>query len=121
MNKFFNLKRRRADLLSRTTSAEKSVSKTLTAIGITHKIQYLIKTPRMNYFADIYIPSLRLVLELDGKYHDTSRQHRLDRNRSANIRKMGIAVYRLPNRKAYDASAICAKINTRKRALSGLK
>lgn len=72
--------------------------------------QFPINTGRHVYFADLYIPSLRLVVEIDGGYHTTRLQRRLDRNRSANIRRLGYHVCRLSNRDARSVPKIREKI-----------
>lgn len=57
----------RNELLSKSTSAEKAVCKTLNAMNIKFIRQYQVKTPRKMFYLDIYIPSLRLAIEVDGK------------------------------------------------------
>lgn len=91
----------RKELLSKSTLAEKSVCKAFDVIGIRYIRQYPIHTTRKTFYADIYIPSLKLIIEVDGKYHYTQKQKRLDANRSACIRKLGLHIYRICNTKAY--------------------
>ena len=79
-------------------------------MGIRAVRQYPIDTGRHIYFADLYIPSLRLIVEIDGGYHSTRLQRRLDRNRSANIRRLGYHVCRLSNRDARSREKVRAKI-----------
>lgn len=100
----------RMELFARSTSAEKAACMNLDKMGIAYVRQHWIRTLRRNYFADIYIPALRLVLEIDGRYHDTVGQKRLDGNRSANLRKLGYHVCRLKNREAYSFEAVKRKI-----------
>ena len=95
------IQRRRAELFSKSTSAEKSVCRILDTLGIRYIRQYPIKTPRKLFYADIYIPSMRLVIEVDGGYHFTDSQRRLDGNRSACIRVQGYSIYRIRNKDAY--------------------
>lgn len=104
------IEQRRNELKSRTTSAEKSITKILLMLGITHKTQYPINTGRKQYFADVYIPSLKLILEIDGSYHNSANQKRLDENRSANLRRLGYHVCRLSNKDAYNPNKVIAKL-----------
>lgn len=96
----------RNELLSKSTSAEKAVCQTLNAMNIKFIRQYQVKTPRKMFYLDIYIPSLMLAIEVDGKYHYTDTQKRLDANRSACIRRMGIHVFRIDNPMAHKPSAV---------------
>lgn len=103
------INRRRAQLYQG-TAAERAACDILTKMGIKFVRQKALDTGRHIYFADIYIPSLRLVLEIDGGYHNTQRQRRLDGNRSSAIRRLGLHVYRLPNRDARNPAKIEAKL-----------
>lgn len=96
----------RNELLSKSTSAEKAVCRTLTMIGVKFIRQYPVKTPRKMFYLDIYIPSLMLAIEVDGKYHYTNTQKRLDANRSACIRRMGIHVFRIDNPMAHKPAEV---------------
>lgn len=87
----------RKELLSKRTAAEKAVCATLDRMGVKYIPQMPIKTGRKTFYADIYVPSLRLVIEVDGKYHFTDRQRRKDENRSQCLRRMGLHVYRISN------------------------
>ncbi len=96
----------RNELLSKSTSAEKAVCRTLSMIGVKFIRQYPVKTSRKMFYLDIYIPALRLAIEVDGKYHYTDKQKRLDANRSACIRRMGIHVFRIDNPMAHKPSEV---------------
>lgn len=102
--------KRRNELLEKSTSAEKSVCKILERIGIKCIRQYPIWTGRKQYYADIYIPCFRLVVELDGAYHLSKEQKRKDANRSAGIRRLGYHVCRLKNKDAYIPDKIAYKL-----------
>jgi len=97
-------------LLAKSTQAERAVCVTLQRLGIPYVQQFPISTPKRLYYADIYIPIFRLVIEVDGAYHQGVTQKRLDCNRSANIRRMGYAVCRLSNRDAYSAESVKRKL-----------
>lgn len=102
--------KRRLELLSKSTSAEKAACVILGSMGIRYIRQYPIRTGRKTYYADIYIPSLHLILEIDGTYHYTKDQSRLDTNRSAGIRRLGYHICRLSNHDAYIPAKIKAKL-----------
>lgn len=97
-------------MLANRTEAEKRAFALLQGIGLSPIAQYPIKTAKKLFFADIYIPSLRLVIEVDGGYHDTSKQKRLDANRSAVIRTKRMHIYRFSNRDAKCKEKLIAKI-----------
>ena len=104
------IKKRRSELLEKSTSAEKSACAILDKLGVRYIRQYPIWTGRKRHYADIYIPKYRLILEIDGKYHYTKEQARKDTNRSAGIRRLGYHVCRLSNTKARHAGKIIGKI-----------
>jgi very-short-patch-repair endonuclease len=105
------LRLRRADLLSKASEAERVAYRILCALGYKVIRQYPINTGRRIYFADLYIPALKLILEVDGNYHLEDNQKRLDSNRSSGIWRLGYHVVRLSNRDARDPEKIEAKIN----------
>jgi len=47
--------------------------------------------------ADFYCHEERLIVEIDGEVHNTDRQKEHDKNRSAELGKIGIRVLRLTN------------------------
>lgn len=104
------IRQRRAELLSKSSDAEKAAFRNIVRLGFKSVRQYPIWTKRRMYFADFYIPSLKLVVEIDGGYHYTARQKRLDGNRSSGLWRLGYHVVRLSNRDARDISKIKAKI-----------
>lgn len=77
-----------------------------------------IKTPRRLFFADIAIPNLRVAIEIDGGYHTTTQQKRLDKNRSQCIRRLGWHILRLSNRDARNPKKIAQKIASYNRRIS---
>jgi very-short-patch-repair endonuclease len=103
-------RKRRNELLEKSTSAEKAACAILDKLGIKFIRQYPIWTTRRQYYADIYIPKYKLILEIDGKYHYTKEQTRKDENRSAGIRRLGYHVCRLSNADARRPERIIGKI-----------
>lgn len=102
---------RRYELQSRATRAEVAACNTLDRVGIRYIKQYHVFTGRKHFYADIYIPAIRLIVEIDGCYHFTDNQRRLDANRSACLRRLGYHVYRITNRNATNPTKLIDKIN----------
>lgn len=102
--------RRRNELLSKSTDAESSVCRMLDRMGIRYIRQFPIYTGRKKYYADVYIPGMKLIIELDGGYHYTEQQRRRDSNRSAGIRRLGYHVCRINNRDAYTTKVLLSKL-----------
>lgn len=115
----------RKELLYKQTAAEKAVCAALGSLGVRYIRQKPLHTAGgRTFYADVYIPSLRLVIEVDGRYHFTPEQQRRDSNRSACLRRLGLHVYRIANAAAYsprniaqllrryEARAICNGIAT---------
>ena len=55
-----------------------------------------------SYFADIYIPNKKIVIEVDGGYHETRKEK--DKLRDADFASIGIRTIRIPNEAIYDNS-----------------
>lgn len=108
--KFLFHGKRRGELMEKSTSAEKAACTILSKLGICYVRQYPIWTGRKQYFADIFIPSLNLVLEIDGAYHFSDNQKRLDDNRSAGIRRLGYHLCRLSNKDARNLEKVAMKL-----------
>lgn len=53
--------------------------------------------PLSFYVADFYCHQLKLVIEVDGDYHQTIEQQKLDRERTENIEFQGLHVIRFTN------------------------
>ena len=104
------IRKRRQELLSKTSDAEKSAYLNLKKLGITALRQHPVWTGRRMYFADLYIPKYNTIFEIDGGYHYTSRQKRLDGNRSSGLWRMGYHVVRLSNHDSRNILKIKNKI-----------
>lgn len=104
------IRQRRAELLSKSSDAEKTAFRNFVRLGLKPVRQHPVWTKRRIYFADLYIPQLKLIVEIDGGYHYTARQKRLDENRSSGLWRLGYHVVRLSNRDARNISKIKAKI-----------
>lgn len=49
------------------------------------------------YYADIYIPSLKLIIEIDGGYHNTEEQKVKDKQRDDDFKSIGYTTLRYTN------------------------
>lgn len=105
---------RRADLMAHASDAEKAAYRIICALGYKVVRQFPISTGKKLYFADLYIPALHTVVEVDGGYHYTTKQRRLDKNRSAGLWRIGYHVIRVSNRDAYDTKKIESKLQSMK-------
>ena len=109
------VRRIRQEIISKTSDAEKAAIRNCELLGYKVIRQQPILTGRKMYFADIYLPDLKTIVEIDGDYHYTSNQKRKDSNRSAGIWRMGYHVVRLSNHDARDMNKVKAKIELIKR------
>lgn len=75
----------RQKLVTHATRAELIFRGLLRHLGIKHEFQKQIKTGNGNRYADFLIPSLKLIIEIDGGYHDNPEQQALDRQREREI------------------------------------
>ncbi|HEX8411793.1 MAG TPA: endonuclease domain-containing protein [Thermoanaerobaculia bacterium] len=55
------------------------------------------QVPIGHYVVDFYSPSLKLVIELDGKHHETVWMSEYENKRTAYLRSRGIEVVRITN------------------------
>ena len=76
-------------------------------------LSVLVKRQKIigNYIADFYIPSKKIVIELDGSQHFTEEGHDYDKERDEYMQSLGIIVLRYPN-SAIDCSfeSVCEDI-----------
>lgn len=103
---------RRKDLFSLRSAAEKSAANIIRRLGYNISPQHIFRTPTRTFYADIFIPQLSTVVEIDGGYHMTEEQRRKDRNRTASLRRLGVRhVVRLSNKDARKPTKIRAKLS----------
>ena len=108
------INRTRQELIYRTSDAEKAAICNCLRLGYKVIRQQPIVTGRKLYFADIYIPSLKLIIEVNGGYHFTDNQKRKDRNRSQGVRRLGYSLFNITNKDARDIKKIEQLINKAK-------
>jgi very-short-patch-repair endonuclease len=78
------------------TPAEKTIWEKLNK-GQIHDLKFRRQHPISNFIADFYCHKLKLVIEIDGKYHGTLEQYNHDQNRSAEFNRFQIKVIRFTN------------------------
>lgn len=88
---------RRKKLINKETPFEKTVEKLLRKTKVEFSKQVPFHTEHSFYIADFYVPSMRTILEIDGKYHEDLEQKIKDRNRDTWFLKQGIMVKRILN------------------------
>jgi very-short-patch-repair endonuclease len=69
----------------------------------------VIDQGKIRYFiADFYCDEKKLVIELDGKIHESQKEY--DEYRTSIINKLGIKVFRIKNEELQDITVVIAKI-----------
>ena len=58
------------------------------------------------YFADFYLPEHRLVIEVDGSYHNGDEQFKYDRERDYQFKSMRIRTMRISNQETMSRKTI---------------
>ncbi|MBM3920941.1 MAG: endonuclease domain-containing protein [Sphingomonadales bacterium] len=51
--------------------------------------------PLLNYIVDFYCPELNLIIEIDGKYHDSENQSEKDAERDEALKEWNLTVIRI--------------------------
>jgi very-short-patch-repair endonuclease len=100
----------RASLIENATPSENSLREFLSEYNICYRFQLpvFITSPNNRreiirfYIPDFYIPSLNLIIELDGKHHYTEAHLKRDKIRDDELKELGYNILRLPNRLAYN-------------------
>ncbi len=60
-------------------------------------LKFRFQHPALKYILDFYCHSIRLCIEIDGEVHNDAAEELYDRDRSDNLRDMGITVLRFTN------------------------
>lgn len=80
------------------TKYEKALYKTLQKTFKNRiKTQHPFIINKHLYYADIFIPSLKLIIEVDGGYHNTEEQREKDKKRDADFMSVGYTTLRFTN------------------------
>src|SRR5205823_14232364 len=76
-----------------------------------HPIAYQVFGNQISFYvADFYIASKKVVIELDGKYHQFSDQRQYDNARDKMLNEFGIKVLRIRNEELKDLEAVLKQI-----------
>lgn len=79
-------KTNRAKLIQTATKSERELIGFLKSEGIKYEFQKIFYYDSSYYIVDFYIPSAKLVIEVDGRYHDSSIQQRDDQLRTRRLK-----------------------------------
>lgn len=75
----------RKERLANPTESERIFDDSLTVLKIKHIREKLFFCENTFYFADFYFPKQKLVIEIDGKYHDGEDQVIKDKKRTSDL------------------------------------
>lgn len=78
-------------------------------IAFIHQAPFVFR-PRTIYFCDFFLPDYRLVVEVDGVYHNGDVQFTKDRERDANLRSIGMRVVRIANEELGDTRLLALRL-----------
>ena len=91
-----NLKQTARKLRSNTTNAENILWRYIRKSQI-YEIRFCRQKVIGNYIVDFFAPSINLVIEADGGYHDLLEQHYQDQERDIYLNTLGVFVLRFSN------------------------
>lgn len=110
-------KKTREELLTKSTIYERIVFKKLkSAFGNRLKPQHMFIIDGKFYFADMSIKSKKLIIEVDGGYHNTEEQKAKDQQRDKAFESIGYTTIRITNEQANDKDFINYLISNIKNA-----
>ena len=93
------------------TYAERLLKTFLTG-KIDFEFQKIIYTDNKHFFiADFYIPSKKLIIELDGEYHDDAKQQEKDIWRTKILKSLGYRVIRFKNKQITESNNLFWVLN----------
>lgn len=85
-------------LIERATPEELKFKEMLDSKGIEYTFQKIIRRPKSGfYIVDFYLPFKNLIIKIDGKYHQQTRQKFNDDIRTQNLKNMGFKIKRITN------------------------
>ena len=70
----------------------------LIANRITFKVEYPVLTEKSFFTADFYLPKYKLLIEIDGGYHNTPEQIMRDTMKDCVYKSLGYNVLRIKNK-----------------------
>jgi very-short-patch-repair endonuclease len=60
-------------------------------------VRFYRQKPILDYIVDFYCPALKLIIEVDGGYHESAEQVQKDAMRDDRLQKLGLTVVRVSN------------------------
>ena len=60
-------------------------------------VRFYRQKPILDYIVDFYSPAIKLVIEVDGEYHNHPEQIEQDLHRDSAIQKLGLTIFRFSN------------------------
>ena len=85
-------------LVERATPEEIKFMNILEQKGVNYVFQKIIRKPKGGfYIVDFYLPGKNLIIEIDGPYHETTRQKFEDDMRTQKLKNMGFKIKRIKN------------------------
>jgi very-short-patch-repair endonuclease len=79
------------------TTSEVFLWQHLKSLQTTFKVRFRRQHPILHFIADFYCHKAKLIIEIDGGYHDTPDQYSYDKNREAELEALGLKVIRFTN------------------------
>jgi very-short-patch-repair endonuclease len=105
---------RRQERFAKPTAAEVRFNEILRGIGFVegrhYEREYVWFYPGSFCILDVYFPTLRLAVELDGTSHDVPGQREHDSGRDAYLAAQGVRTCRIANRVVMGNRALCESI-----------
>lgn len=101
----------REDLIKKQTDSEKRFKIFLNRIGVKYEFQKIIFYDSSFYIVDFYLPSRKIVFEIDGGYHNSKEQKSKDNKRTGIIKNYGVKkVYRFTNEETTNTSECVSRL-----------
>ena len=79
-------------------------------IDFIHQAPFVFR-PKTIYFCDFFLPEMRLVIEVDGNYHQGAIQAAKDAERDYNFKSVGIRVIRVFNEEVNDIEMLKTRLS----------
>jgi very-short-patch-repair endonuclease len=79
------------------TASEAFLWQHLKSIQTIPKVRFRRQHPILHFIADFYCHKAKIIIEIDGAYHDTPDQYFYDKCREAELEALGLKVIRFTN------------------------
>lgn len=97
LNKELIAEEYKIDLILNKTKEEQMFCELLDRNNIKYEFQHIIYTYENFYIVDFFIPMCKKIIEIDGGYHITDEQKKLDNIRTNELTRIGYTIKRLTN------------------------